>query len=45
MTSPSVVAPDEIVEVNGTRIAYRSLGRRDGVPLVLLSRFRGTMDD
>ncbi|MGW6897568.1 alpha/beta fold hydrolase [Streptomyces sp. NPDC054919] len=45
MTSPFLVAPDEFVEVNGTRVAYRSLGRGDGVPLVLLSRFRGTMDD
>ncbi|ODN71529.1 alpha/beta fold hydrolase [Methylobrevis pamukkalensis] len=33
------------VDVDGNRIAYRRLGPAEGVPLVLLNRFRGTMDD
>jgi hypothetical protein len=45
MTSASRVAPDLFTHLNGTRFAYRCFGRPDGVPLVLLSRFRGTMDD
>ncbi|MFI5633670.1 alpha/beta fold hydrolase [Streptomyces sp. NPDC051664] len=45
MSSPSVVAPDQFAAVSGTHLAFRSLGPADGVPLVLLSRFRGTMDD
>ncbi|MEU6420045.1 alpha/beta fold hydrolase [Streptomyces spiralis] len=45
MTSPSLAAPDLFTKLNGTRFAYRRFGRQDGVPLVLLSRFRGTMDD
>ncbi len=45
MISPSLVAPDLFTELNGTRFAHRRFGRPDGVPLVLLSRFRGTMDD
>jgi pimeloyl-ACP methyl ester carboxylesterase len=35
-------APTRYVEVGGTRIAYRALG--SGPPLVLLTRFRGTLD-
>lgn len=40
-------ATTRFVEVNGARLAYRVFGReRTGVaPLVLLQRFRGTMDD
>ncbi|WP_181140338.1 alpha/beta fold hydrolase [Streptomyces sp. Ru62] len=45
MTSPSLTAPDLFKELDGTRFACRRFGRPDGVPLVLLSRFRGTMDD
>ncbi|MFJ4465900.1 alpha/beta fold hydrolase [Streptomyces sp. NPDC089424] len=45
MTSPSLAAPDRFAEVDGTRFAYRRFGRTDGTPLVLLNRFRGTMDD
>jgi len=33
------------VDVGGTRYAYRSLGRPGGVPLVMVNRFRGTMDE
>ena len=38
----AVNAPTQSVEVDGRRIAYRSIGA--GVPLVLAVRFRGTMD-
>ncbi|KAH7316574.1 Alpha/Beta hydrolase protein [Stachybotrys elegans] len=37
-------APNQVVAVNGNNFAYRRLGRADGVPLVLLMGFRGTMD-
>ena len=33
------------VDVAGTRYAYRSFGRRGGIPLVFFQRFRGTMDE
>jgi pimeloyl-ACP methyl ester carboxylesterase len=32
------------VEANGVRLAYRSFGRKEGVPLALLQHFTGTMD-
>lgn len=37
--------PTLTVMVDGAAIAYRQLGPRSGVPLLLLNRFRGTMDD
>lgn len=33
------------VEANGVRYAYRSIGEGAGPPLVMLNRFRGTMDE
>lgn len=33
------------VTVGSARIAYRILGRSDGVPVVLLNRFRATLDE
>jgi pimeloyl-ACP methyl ester carboxylesterase len=33
------------IDVNGTRYAYRSLGRTGDIPLVMINRFRGTMDE
>lgn len=39
----AVEAPNQFVETNGHRLAYRSTG--SGKPLVLCVRFRGTMDD
>lgn len=33
------------VDVAGVPFAYRSLGEAEGTPLVLLNRFRGTMDE
>jgi pimeloyl-ACP methyl ester carboxylesterase len=37
-------APTEFVEVAGIRFAYRRLGPRDGIPLVCLQHFSGTID-
>jgi pimeloyl-ACP methyl ester carboxylesterase len=41
----SLTAPTKFVEADGTRYAYRRLGKTNGVPLVLLQHFTGTMDD
>ncbi|HSC82378.1 MAG TPA: alpha/beta hydrolase [Pseudomonas sp.] len=41
-TSASAV-PNQFVEVDGRRLAYRVIG--EGTPLVLCLRFRGVMDD
>jgi len=38
----AVQAPNESVDVRGHRLAYRSIGA--GQPIVLCTRFRGTMD-
>lgn len=40
--SPSLLAPNQFVEANGRRIAYRAIG--SGPDLLLCVRFRGTMD-
>ena len=42
--SPTASAPTRFVEVDGQRIAYRRIGQGGGAPLLLLNRFRGTMD-
>jgi pimeloyl-ACP methyl ester carboxylesterase len=47
MNAPSVaddavVTPNQFVEAGGRRLAYRSVGR--GTPIILCTRFRGTMD-
>lgn len=44
-TGATVSAPTQTIEIDGARIAYRSFGPSTGVPLLLLNRFRGTMDD
>jgi pimeloyl-ACP methyl ester carboxylesterase len=36
--------PDQAVEANGVRYAYRRFGAATGIPLVFFQRFRGTMD-
>lgn len=41
----SVTTPTLHVDVGGTRFAYRELGPRSGVPLVLLHHFTATIDD
>lgn len=37
-------APTRGVELGGNVIAYRDIGPRTGTPLLLINRFRGTMD-
>ena len=37
-------APTQFVEANGTRFAYRRLGKPGGVPLLLIPHILGTMD-
>lgn len=39
----AVHAPTQFVDVEGRTLAYRSIG--EGIPLVLCTRFRGTLDD
>jgi pimeloyl-ACP methyl ester carboxylesterase len=36
--------PNRFIEVGNTRYAYRVLGHRGGIPLVLLQHYRGSMD-
>lgn len=43
--SAANAARTEYVDIGRTRYAYRRFGRRSPVPLVLLQRYRGTMDD
>ena len=38
----AVEAPNQFADINGRRLAYRSIGA--GKPIVLCTRFRGTMD-
>ena len=42
--SPTATASTQYLDVDGQRIAYRRIGPATGVPLLLLNRFRGTMD-
>ena len=44
MTLAHVDAPTRFVEADGMRFAYRRFGATDGVPLVFLQHFTGTMD-
>ncbi len=41
-TPRAIDAPNQFVEANGRRLAYRSIGT--GQPIVLCTRFRGNMD-
>jgi len=43
-SSPTANAATREVEFEGQKISYRIVGNRQGVPLLLLNRFRGTMD-
>lgn len=38
-------APNQFIEANGTRYAYRKFGKTTGTPVVFIQHFRGTMDD
>ncbi|MFN6996451.1 MAG: isochorismatase family protein [Aquincola tertiaricarbonis] len=42
--SRTLSAETRFVEVSGATIAYRDLGPRHGTPLMMINRFRGTMD-
>ena len=44
MTHTHVTAPTQFVECRGNQFAYRRLGATEGVPLVFLQHFTGTMD-
>jgi pimeloyl-ACP methyl ester carboxylesterase len=39
-----LTAPTQFVEANGIRFAYRRFGKTSGVPTVMNTHFRGTMD-
>lgn len=43
--SSTIAAPTQFVQAGEHRFAYRELGPRGGVPLVLFNRLRGTLDD
>ncbi len=40
-----VVAPNLSIDIGGTALAYRDLGPRDGVPLVLLNHWGAVLDN
>ena len=44
MTHTHVTAPTQFVECRGNQFAYRRLGTTEGVPVVFLQHFTGTMD-
>jgi pimeloyl-ACP methyl ester carboxylesterase len=44
VTPSTITAKTQTVEVDGQVISYRTVGKGSGTPLVLLNRFRGTMD-
>lgn len=44
MTHTHVTAPTQFVECKGNRFAYRRLGAAEGVPVMFLQHFTGTMD-
>jgi pimeloyl-ACP methyl ester carboxylesterase len=37
--------PTQYVDVKGTQFAYRSFGEKEGIPMVFLQHFTGTMDN
>ncbi len=41
----SLTSPTVFVEADGVKYAYRRLGAKNGVPLVFLQHFTGTMDN
>lgn len=43
--SSTISAPTRFVQVGKHRFAYREVGPRGGIPLVLFNRLRGTLDD
>ena len=45
MTSQHNTAPNQFVEADGTRFAYRRFGNPSGTPIVLLQHFMGNLDN
>jgi pimeloyl-ACP methyl ester carboxylesterase len=45
VTDSHQTAPTEFLHANGVELAYRRIGPSLGIPLVMLQRFRGNMDD
>ncbi|SHH30047.1 alpha/beta fold hydrolase [Streptomyces sp. 3214.6] len=45
MTASLHTAENQHVEVDGVQLAYREIGTDTGVPLVMVSRFRASIDD
>lgn len=45
MTDYHQTTPTKFLEVSGTRYAYRVLGDKPGIPLILFQHFTGTMDN
>lgn len=41
----AINAPTQFVEVNGNKIAYRRFGKKEGLPLVFIQHFTGTMEN
>lgn len=44
-SSGTALVETRTLEIGGNTIAYRDLGPKKGVPLLLINRFRGTMDN
>ena len=38
-------APTQFIEAAGIRFAYRRFGKQEGIPLVFVQHFTGTMDN
>ncbi len=45
LTARHHTAVTQFVDAGGTRYAYRRFGQREGIPLLLLQHFTGTMDN
>ncbi|MBF6333008.1 alpha/beta fold hydrolase [Nocardia transvalensis] len=45
MTTSLVTAENQFVDVDGVRLAYRQIGSDTGIPLVMLNRYQGSIDD
>lgn len=44
-TGGLAAAQTHVIDVGGNSISYRDVGAKKGVPLLLINRFRGTMDN
>lgn len=45
MTNFKIPSESEFIEADGIRYAYRKFGTQDGIPVVFLVHFRGTMEN